>query len=153
MKPLKDHLNWFKPVFPANKGKKQCPISFCRPDYDRSSIGGQEQIRFRSPCGLSTRPTEGQNFLDRNQGRGYAAISREYGCDHSFPVMTFSEWGALIRGLSSRSKSPFSILRISSRIEISASQKRSSSSRLSLSVGSIIRVPGTGQLIVGAWNP
>ncbi|MCY1239769.1 hypothetical protein D9M72_525800 [compost metagenome] len=34
-----------------------------------------------------------------------------------------------------------------------ASQKRSSSSFDSLSVGSIISVPGTGKLMVGAWKP
>ena len=34
-----------------------------------------------------------------------------------------------------------------------ASQKRSSSASVSLSVGSIISVPATGKLIVGAWNP
>ncbi len=43
--------------------------------------------------------------------------------------------------------------RISSRMEIIASQKRSSSALDSLSVGSIISVPGTGQLMVGAWKP
>src|SRR6266436_2530690 len=42
---------------------------------------------------------------------------------------------------------------ISDRIEIIASQKRSSSAFDSDSVGSIIRVPGTGKLMVGAWNP
>ena len=34
-----------------------------------------------------------------------------------------------------------------------AVQKRSSSALGSLSVGSIISVPATGQLIVGAWKP
>ncbi|MNR14802.1 hypothetical protein D3C85_1312970 [compost metagenome] len=34
-----------------------------------------------------------------------------------------------------------------------ASQKRSSSSLDSLSVGSIIRVPATGKDMVGAWKP
>jgi hypothetical protein len=42
------------------------------------------------------------------------------------------------------------IARISSRIEIIASMKRSSSAFDSLSVGSTIRVPATGKLIVGA---
>ena len=36
---------------------------------------------------------------------------------------------------------------------IIASQKRSSSAWLSLSVGSIIMVSGTGQDMVGAWKP
>ena len=39
------------------------------------------------------------------------------------------------------------------RDAIIASQKRSSSSRDSLSVGSIIKVPATGQDMVGAWKP
>ena len=38
-------------------------------------------------------------------------------------------------------------------MRINASQKRSSSSRDSLSVGSIIRVPATGKDTVGAWKP
>ena len=36
---------------------------------------------------------------------------------------------------------------------IIASQNRSSSSRLSDSVGSIMSVPATGNDIVGAWKP
>ncbi len=43
--------------------------------------------------------------------------------------------------------------RISSRMAIIASQKRSSSALVSDSVGSIISVPATGQLMVGAWKP
>jgi len=38
-------------------------------------------------------------------------------------------------------------------IAISASQRRSISCRDSLSVGSIINVPGTGKDMVGAWKP
>jgi hypothetical protein len=52
-----------------------------------------------------------------------------------------------------RSARPSSISRISSRIAIIASQKRSSSSFGSLSVGSIMSVPMTGHDIVGAWKP
>ena len=48
---------------------------------------------------------------------------------------------------------PCSIARISARIAIIASTKRSISTFDSLSVGSIISVPGTGKLIVGAWKP
>ena len=44
-------------------------------------------------------------------------------------------------------------LAISARLAIRASQKRSISRRSSLSVGSTIRVPATGKLIVGAWKP
>ena len=61
--------------------------------------------------------------------------------------------GACFSGLLSCGHAPFSICRISSRIAISASHKRSHSSLLSLSVGSIINEPASGQLIVGAWNP
>ena len=43
--------------------------------------------------------------------------------------------------------------RISSRMAIIASQKRSSSAFGSLSVGSTMSVPGTGNDIVGAWKP
>ncbi len=43
-----------------------------------------------------------------------------------------------------------SICSISFRIPIIASQKRSNSNKHSLSVGSTIKVPATGQLIVGA---
>ena len=42
---------------------------------------------------------------------------------------------------------------ISARMAISASQKRSSSAFGSLSVGSIISVPATGNDTVGAWKP
>lgn len=48
---------------------------------------------------------------------------------------------------------PRSMASISRRIEIMASQKRSSSESDSLSVGSIITVPATGQETVGAWKP
>jgi hypothetical protein len=61
--------------------------------------------------------------------------------------------GAFLSGLSSRRPAALSIARISSRIAIIASQKRSSSARDSLSVGSIISVPATGNDIVGAWKP
>jgi len=42
---------------------------------------------------------------------------------------------------------------ISCRIAAIAAQNRSSSARFSLSVGSIIRVPATGNDMVGAWKP
>src|SRR5690242_4381516 len=41
--------------------------------YANASIGGQEQIRFRSPYGLSIRPTLGQNLRARTNGSGKAA--------------------------------------------------------------------------------
>ena len=56
-------------------------------------------------------------------------------------------------GLSSRGQAPASTCAISARIAIIASQKRSSSSSDSLSVGSTISVPATGKLSVGAWKP
>jgi len=58
--------------------------------------------------------------------------------------------GARFNGLSARSRSPSSIARISPRIAIIASMKRSSSYFDSDSVGSTISVPATGKLIVGA---
>ena len=42
--------------------------------YD--SMGGQTQNKFRSPWVLLTRPTVGQNFDSRTQGRGKTAFSR-----------------------------------------------------------------------------
>jgi hypothetical protein len=61
--------------------------------------------------------------------------------------------GAPVRRFTSRSARPISTSRISSRIAIIASQNRSSSSLDSLSVGSIISVPATGNDTVGGWNP
>lgn len=55
--------------------------------------------------------------------------------------------------LLSRLVTPFSIWRTSSRMATMASQKRSSSALVSLSVGSIMSVPDTGQDMVGAWKP
>ena len=52
-----------------------------------------------------------------------------------------------------RVDSPSATRAISARIAIIASQNRSSSARLSLSVGSIISVPATGNDMVGAWKP
>jgi hypothetical protein len=62
-------------------------------------------------------------------------------------------WGARRRGLSSAFTRPSSTSRISCRIAIIASQKRSSSAFDSLSVGSTMSVPATGHDIVGAWKP
>ena len=61
--------------------------------------------------------------------------------------------GAFFSGLSRASYSPEATRSISARIAIIASQNRSTSGRFSLSVGSIISVPATGNDIVGAWNP
>jgi hypothetical protein len=55
--------------------------------------------------------------------------------------------------LSSFGQVPAATSSISLRIAIIASQNRSSSARSSLSVGSIMSVPATGKLIVGAWKP
>jgi hypothetical protein len=54
--------------------------------------------------------------------------------------------------LSALSALPSSIAFISARMLSIASQKRSSSALSSLSVGSIIIVPATGKLNVGAWK-
>ena len=61
--------------------------------------------------------------------------------------------GAFFSGLSSGSYSLSATRAISALIAIMASQNRSSSSRLSLSVGSIMSVPATGNDMVGAWKP
>ena len=62
-------------------------------------------------------------------------------------------WGAPRSGLSSTGHSPASTRAISPRMPIMASTKRSISARSSLSVGSTMSVPTTGNDIVGAWNP
>src|SRR5664279_4836854 len=116
-------------------------------------MGGQLQTRLRSPYALSTRPTGGQYLWTRSQGAGKAACSREYGRSHSVPVTTAAVCGAFFSGLLLRSIAPLSIAAISVRIAIIASQNRSSSALFSLSVGSTISVPGTGNDIVGAWKP
>ena len=61
--------------------------------------------------------------------------------------------GAFFSGLSTASHSPDATLSTSARTAISASQKASSSAIDSLSVGSIMNVPATGNDIVGAWKP
>ena len=75
------------------------------------------------------------------------------GASHSSAVTWAWVCGALTSGLSSAGHSPASTLAISARMAIIASQNRSSSARFSDSVGSTIRVPATGKLIVGAWKP
>ncbi len=97
------------------------------------------------------RPTLGQNFEARVHLSGNAATSREYGCGHSLAVTTAAVCGACFSGLLSLSLSPLATAAISPWIEMSTSQKRSSSVFVSLSVGSIMSVPGTGNDIVGAW--
>ena len=85
---------------------------------------------------------------------GNAAASRLYGCAHSLPATSASVCGAFFSGLSdSVQPAPTATAAISARIAIIASQNRSISAWPSLSVGSTISVPATGQLIVGAWNP
>lgn len=58
-----------------------------------------------------------------------------------------------LRGLTRESILPSSMSAISCLIPSRASQKRSISALSSDSVGSIIRVPATGQDMVGAWKP
>ena len=87
-------------------------------------------------------------------GSGYAACSREYGCDH---VVGRDRRRGVRRVLQHvvlrRRPCPSRRPRSPARIAIIASQKRSSSAFGSLSVGSIISVPGTGNDTVGAWKP
>ncbi len=61
--------------------------------------------------------------------------------------------GALASGLSARGHSPDATRSISPLMAIMASQNRSISDSGSDSVGSIISVPATGKLMVGAWKP
>ena len=121
---------------------------------DTSSVTGMQlQNRLRSPYTLSTRATGGQYFDASCATLGQAASRRGYACDQSSADTAAAVCGACLSGLSARSMRPASIARISSRIAIIASTKRSSSAFDSLSVGSIISVPATGKLIVGAWKP
>ena len=61
--------------------------------------------------------------------------------------------GAFFSGLSAASHSPAATLSISALMAIMASQNSSIAARDSLSVGSIMNVPATGNDIVGAWKP
>ncbi len=117
--------------------------------------GAQLHTRLRSPYAPSMRRTAGHTLVrPPADGRpvGYTATSREYGWSHS-PTRHSGVCGAPRSGLSSTGHSPRPTRSISSRMAIMASQKASISSRFSLSVGSTIRVPATGKLIVGAWKP
>src|SRR6185436_7581538 len=114
------------------------------PALATSSTPAHVQKRLRSPQTLSTRPICGQNLWSCVQAAGNAADSREYGWFHSLLVTNAIVCGAFLSALSVFDILPVSIARISSRIAIIASQKRSSSCFDSLSVGSIMNVPGTG---------
>ena len=61
--------------------------------------------------------------------------------------------GALRSALWSRATRPAAMSSISASMAIMASQNRSSSRFDSDSVGSIMRVPATGNDMVGAWKP
>ena len=107
----------------------------------------------RSPYAPSMRRTGGQYFAGRARPRpGTPPARGSTGASHS-PVTHDAVCGALRSGLSSAGHVPAATSSISARIAIIASQKRSSSARSSLSVGSIISVPATGKHIVGAWKP
>ena len=103
------------------------------------------------------RPTVGQYFPRRvspvSTPAGKAASCREYGRDHSVSRTSDAVCGAWRSADSSIFTLPASISSISSAIVSIAAIKRSISAISSLSVGSIIKVPATGKLIVGAWNP
>ena len=62
-------------------------------------------------------------------------------------------WGAWCSALASWSTRPSPMSVISARMAIMASQKRSISALDSDSVASTIKVPATGNDMVGAWNP
>src|SRR5680860_40359 len=110
----------------------------------------QVQIKFRSPKASSVLLTVGQNLLFATNSNGNAACSRVYLNSQVSAVSIAMVCGAFLRILLSSLVEDSSI---SLRIEINASQNRSSSALLSLSVGSIIKVPPTGKDTVGAWKP
>src|SRR3954466_14818843 len=99
------------------------------------------------------RRTGGQYFAVRSTPFGYAATVRGYGCGHSSAVTAEAVCGAFARGLSDTGHTPAATWSISALMAIIAAQKRSSSVRSSLSVGSTMSVPATGNDIVGAWKP
>src|SRR6185503_5875604 len=115
-----------------------------------ASIPAQVQTGLRSPWTLSMRPTAGQNLCSLSQGAGNAACAREYGRFQSSAAIVSAVCGAFFNGLFCLSMRPVSIALISPWMAIIASQNRSSSAFDSLSVGSTIIVPATGQLNVGA---
>ena len=114
------------------------------------------RVRNESPLERATRfpirRTGGQYFPSVTPA-GYAASERGYPCSQVSPLTIAAVCGALANGLSAAGHSPEPTLSISARIATIASTNRSSSARSSDSVGSTISVPGTGNDIVGAWNP
>ena len=103
------------------------------------------------------RPTVGQYFpmapISVFRPDGNAATSREYLRSHSERNKSALVCGANLSGDSSIVNSPASISAISALIETIALINLSNSLKSSDSVGSIIKVPATGKLTVGAWNP
>src|SRR4029077_460961 len=95
----------------------------------------------------------GGQYLSPFSPAGKQPSARGYGRFHSSSTRSSAVCGAFLSGLSLFDMRPVSISRISCRIAISASQKRSISAFDSDSVGSIINVPATGKLMVGAWKP
>ncbi|MNL12002.1 hypothetical protein D3C87_1328610 [compost metagenome] len=83
---------------------------------------------------------------------GVTACTMLYGRSHT-PVMSANVCGAPFNGFSSAGQLPFCTSLISARMLSIAPIKRSSSAFDSLSVGSTISVPGTGNDMVGAWKP
>lgn len=124
------------------------------------------QIRCLSPKTSSIRPTVGHIFASgltndcsttiqkpislENVGEyfqltaGYAACFLEYGRFHGPLMICSCVCGAIFNGFTVLLIRPSSISFTSIRIDIIASQNRSSSSLSSDSVGSIINVPATG---------
>src|ERR1041385_3225236 len=96
------------------------------------------------------RATAGQNLCARVHGAGNAAVSREEGGAQLSDAILRAVCGGFLSGLFCLSILDLPTASISAWIEIIASQKRSSSSFDSLSVGSIIIVPATGNATVGA---
>ena len=93
---------------------------------------------------FSIRATAGQNLWAFTQRGGEGGLARGGTADPTGDAVTACiVWGACFRELFARSMRLSSTARISSRIAITASQKRSSSALGSLSVGSIISVPAT----------
>ena len=97
-------------------------------------------------CSSYTRP----KFILSHKIKRICGLTSTVGSSHSSAVSSAIVCGALCKILSFWS---VSLPSISKRIEIIASQNRSNSDLSSLSVGSIIIVPTTGNETVGEWNP
>ena len=100
------------------------------------------------------RLTVGQNFRSFTNGRGYAAGSRGYGWAQVSAETSLPRCGGVLEHVVGGVGPPFGdVPDLPANGDQGVAEPVQFRLRLSLSVGSIIMVPGTGQDTVGAWNP